>query len=170
MKKIDKFEKKIFRQEEERNLTEYNKKKKSQSGSGKSLELGDSGLAMIAHKESRHKAEAEQLELDYVKLESNQNMSNTLGEIRWKKLTCLTFLITLKEEDKLPTQKEYWNKAIENASDKNAELARRFEEMDMVLDQELCIKEESEDAPEAVMDGGGAEKQEFKQMEELFEG
>ena len=89
-------------------------------------------------------------------------MKGTLSALNWKKQTCLTFLITLKEES-LPYDSE-WNRVIEDAGTLTTTLARKFADMEL-LQHMPCIKDESyEEIPENIYF-----KQQFEFYEKKFE-
>ena len=110
---------------------EYKKKKQQKSD--------DPDLMIMALKEEKRKLAEYEIIENHEMIERKHKLKGTLAALNWKKQTCLTFLITLKE-DAISYESD-WNILIEDASAKNTELSRKF--VDMELHHMPSVKEES---------------------------
>ena len=89
--------------------------------------------AKYAEKEKQKEYQIEtvkKMQIEQVCFEVEQQFNNTLSAMKWKKQTCLTFLINLK--DGLINPDSEWCKPIEDVGLLNTNLARAFVDMELI--------------------------------------
>ena len=145
-----------------------NKKNKKPPGTG----LDDPDIIVVLEKERKRQVAQEESANEHKTFEQNQGFGDqlraALSAVRWKKQTCLTFLINLKDEELLGGG---WNKPIEEASALQLKLNCRFADMGLSAHQPT-VKEESEDARgmDSVINQQSFEDVEKKYTDSLEEG